>query len=118
MVWNMVGVLLAAPRGIRGSDVADVADLTLGAKYQAELTEEMGKVYQEHLIFYLKAIMQDGFLPGTEPPKTVREEVALGWPRAVELIQRVQMGDQLTVREQRFLIDWLEAGRNLNGSKG
>lgn len=97
--------------------MAEVADVTLGAKYQAELVEEMQKVYKETLDFYLEAINQDGYLLGTEPPGTANEELQAAWPQAQQMIARAQAGEPLNQREQDFLIRVFDLARRRNGEQ-
>lgn len=95
----------------------EVADPTIGGKYQEDLAREALKVAREYAPFYLKALMQDGFLPGTLPPKNAEEAVVQGLATAQALVARAQMGEVLTEREQRFLMDWFDARSKLNGQR-
>ena len=94
----------------------EVADPTLGAKYQAELVEDVHEFYYDTLMAYLKAMMQDGFLPGSEPVRDKPEAYQQALPQAQAIFQKMAMAQQqgvplnqaVTQREQTFLMNFFE----------
>lgn len=89
----------------------EVADITLGGKYQRELLEAMNDEFKNSVTFYLSVINQDGFLPTTEPPRDKAQELLEGLPRFQQLRQESR-ARLLTVREQQFLMRQMELRRN------
>lgn len=93
-------------------------DPTFGGKHYNESVEEAAGYYRDAVRFYLRILMQDGYLPGTVPPKNAAEALQLAWPTGVVLFQRAQTDPaSLTPREQKALREFLQLLGDANASR-
>ena len=89
-----------------------VADRTVGAKYQNALIEKLREDYLRYLRFYTQMFVQDGYVVGTEPPRTHEEEHQMLMPMAEQIRMKAMQGMPVTPQEQRVLMRHMELMRN------